>query len=110
MKSTPKRLLATLLCAGLMAAGGAADAHDGDDRGWSKSERKAYKHYQRYHRHDHSDRRTVIRERVVVREVPRYYREREVREYYYAPPARSYSREPAVVIGVSIPPIVIPFR
>jgi hypothetical protein len=92
-----------------MAAGGAANAHD-DDRGWSKSERNAYKHYQRNHRHDHADRRTVIRERVVVREAPRHYREREVHEYYYVPPVRSYSREPAVVIGVNIPPIVIPFR
>ncbi|MCK9260063.1 MAG: hypothetical protein RBT39_16365 [Azoarcus sp.] len=109
MKLTPKALLATLLCAGLMAAGGAANAHD-DDRGWSKSERREYRHYQRSHRHDHADRRTVIRERVVVREAPRYYREREVREYYYAPPVRSYSRDPAVVIGLSIPPIVIPFR
>jgi len=40
-------------------------------------------------------------------ERPRYY---ESPTYYVPAPAPVYSRNPALVIGVDIPPIVIPFR
>ena len=58
-------------------------------------------------RHD----RVVIRERVVVqrRPVVREYRYYERPVEYYAP-APIYSRNPGIVIGVNIPPIIIPFR
>lgn len=112
MNSASKRLLTALVCGVLTAAGSAAHADRGDDRRWSHADR-----HQRGHYDDHYDRRydktrTIIRERVVIREVPRYYRQREVREYYYAPPVRSYGyrSDPALVIGLSIPPIVIPLR
>jgi hypothetical protein len=54
----------------------------------------------------------VVRERVIVHERPRYYRETVVHNHYYEPAYRSYSysRSPALVIGVDIPPIVIPLR
>lgn len=111
-KPLTHKLLAALLCAGLLAAGGTAQARGGDDwddrgRGW-----KSHKHDHKYRQHyrDHSHSRTIIRERVVVREAPRRYR--EVREYYYPEPypAYVYGRSPAITIGVNIPPLVIPLR
>lgn len=54
----------------------------------------------------------MYREKVIIRERPRYYREPEIHNHYYERPYRSYSysRSPAVVIGVDIPPLVIPLR
>jgi hypothetical protein len=104
-----RKLLAALLCGGLLASAGAVQARGGDweddDRGWHK-----HKHHYKHH-HRGWDKRTVYRERVIIRERPRY-RESVVHHHYYEPPRRaySYSRSPAVVIGVDIPPLVIPIR
>lgn len=48
----------------------------------------------------------VVRERVIVRQAPAYYG----RPAYYERPAYYpyYPARPAVVIGVDIPPVVIP--
>lgn len=113
-----QKLLAVLLCSGLLAAGGAAEARGGDDReyrgrGWDdRKHEHRHRHRDRDHYRGYGDSRTIIRERVIVREVPRRYREREVREYYYEQPypAYGYSRSPAVVIGVNIPPLIFPLR
>ncbi|MGD9869715.1 MAG: hypothetical protein AB7S63_01545 [Thauera sp.] len=124
MKTTlTQKLLTVLLCSGLLAGAGAAEARgDRDDRGWDKprhaqsykyrhSNKHAYKHA---HKRSHRgwDERRVVRERVIVRERPRHYRETIVHEHYYEPRYRSYSysRSPALVIGVDIPPLVIPLR
>lgn len=111
-----RKLLTTLLCGGLLLAGSGAEARGGDDReyrgrGWD-DRRHEYRHHDRHQYRGHYDSRTVIRERVVIREAPRRYREREVREYHYTQPYPSYGYggAPAIVIGIGIPPIVIPLR
>lgn len=105
-----RKIFAALLCGSLLAVGGAAHA-DGrwDDRGRGWGDQK---HYHHRHFRDYDDRHTVIRERVIVRERPRYYAPPVVEHYYYGAPVRSYSysRSPAIVVGVDIPPLVIPLR
>lgn len=106
-----RKLAATLLCGGILSAFSPAALADRDDRGpyWGH-QKHAHKH-KHHHRH-HWDERTVYREKVIIRERPRYYREPIVHHHYYEPAYRSYShsRAPAVVIGVDIPPLVIPLR
>lgn len=101
-----KALLAALLCGGLLVGATAAEAHGGryDGGHWSHPG-KGWGHQ----RHHFRGPDTIVRERVIVRERPRYYYDREV---YYAPAPvyRHYRAEPAVVIGVQIPPLVIPLR
>lgn len=108
-----RKTVAALLCGGLLLAGGAhADRGDwdGPGRGWGH-----YKHHH-HHRYDRDYDRgpTVIRERVIVRERPRYYAPPVVEHHYYdyGAPVRSYGyrRSPAIVVGVDIPPLVIPLR
>ncbi|QDF95854.1 hypothetical protein CJ010_04470 [Azoarcus sp. DD4] len=102
-----KALIATLLCGGLLIGGNVANAHgdryDDDRRHW-RHPGKGWGH----HKHHFHGPDTVVRERVIIRERPRYY-DRDV--YYDARPAyRAYRHDPAVVIGVQIPPLVIPLR
>lgn len=108
----PKKLFAALACCGLLIGAGGAHADDDDWDGHRG--RGHYKHYKhKHHRHYHHDHHhTVVRERVIVRERPRYYEEREVHHHYHEAPVRSYSysRSPAIVVGVDIPPLVIPLR
>jgi hypothetical protein len=115
MKTTlAQKLLTILLCGGLLATAGAAEARG--DRGWDKPRHsQSYKHSHKHaYKHGHRgwDDRRVVRERVIVHERPRYYRETVVHNHYYEPAYRSYSysRSPALVIGVDIPPLVIPLR
>ena len=113
MNANPlRKLFAALLCGSLLAAGGAAQAGDRwDDHGrrWDRHEHHHHRHFRDY---DYGPR--VIRERVIVRERPSYYYEPPVvQNYYYGPPpvrSYGYSRSPAVVVGVDIPPLVIPLR
>jgi len=103
-----RKLAATLLCGAILSAFAPAALADRDHRGphWGH-QKHAHKHHNR-----HWDERTVYREKVIIRERPRYYREPIVHHHYYERPYRSYSysRAPAVVIGVDIPPLVIPLR
>ena len=104
-----KKLFTALACCGLLLGAGAVQADDWDGhRG--RGHHKHYKH--KHHKHYHHHHQTVVRERVIVRERPRYYEEREVHHHYYEAPVRSYSysRSPAIVVGVDIPPLVIPLR
>lgn len=103
-----RKLITALLCGGILATGSSAALADRDDRGprWGH-----HKHHHKHHRH--WDERSVYREKVIIREQPRHYSRREVHHYYHPAPAyRSYSdnRSPALVIGVDIPPLVIPLR
>ncbi|MDY0014316.1 MAG: hypothetical protein RBS40_15685 [Rhodocyclaceae bacterium] len=85
-----------------------------DGRGWDRHERFEHRQWRDGpprgyawgpHRHWRDDRYYVGRERVVIRERPVY------RDYYYEAPVRyRYARDPAIVIGLDIPPLVIPLR
>lgn len=118
MKSNILKLLAALVAGGALVAATPAHAdrdhwRDGHD-GWHGHKHHGHGHYKKFR-----DERVVIRERIVERRpVVREYRyyERPV-EYYgpvvaplpvYAP--RYYPRDPAITIGVDIPPLVIPLR
>jgi len=97
---------ATLAASGLAAADG--DRHRG--HGWGHGHGKHHHHY--YHGrapygHGYGY-GPVVRERVIVRDRPVYYAPPPV---YYGPPAypvRSY--DPAIVLSVQVPPLVIPLR
>ena len=103
MKPPITRVLAILAASAglLVAAPAAAHGNRWDGPRWSGPPYgHAWGHHK--HRHDRYERR-VIRERIIV-ERPRDY-------YHYDAPVRyRYARDPAIVIGVSIPPIVIPIR
>jgi hypothetical protein len=112
MKLPAAKLFAVLAASGALVAALPAEARDGhrdrdDYREW-RSDRHDHRHYRSHHKEHKKFRRehVVVKERVIVRERP------IVREYsYYEAPVRHvYSRDPAVVIGFSIPPIVIPLR
>lgn len=108
------RTIAALICSGMLAAtpvmAGPPTVAGGHDRGWQ--------HGKHHHPQQRGwGERTVYREKVIIRERPRHYREREVHHHHhYAPPYRersygyAYGRAPAVVIGFDVPPIVIPLR
>ena len=109
-------LLGALVAAGTLFTALPAEAHDRDGwrgrdydrydrRGWDDDRGRGHRrgHYkERWDRHD----RVVIKEKVIVRRPA-------VREYHYyerPAPVYSYGRAPAIVIGVDVPPIVIPLR
>jgi hypothetical protein len=108
-----RKLLTALICGGILIAtapAAHADRDDHDDR-----DHRRWQHEKRhYKKHRDWDGRTVYRERVIIRERPRHYREREVHHHYYQQPMPSYgygySRSPALVIGVNIPPLIIPLN
>lgn len=102
-----RKTFTALLCGCVLATGATAayaDRWDSRDHDWE--------HKKHHHHHHHQDKHVVYRETVVVREHPRYYRPPVVHHHYHERPYRSYSysRSPAVVIGINIPPIVIPIR
>ncbi|NMG77085.1 hypothetical protein [Aromatoleum diolicum] len=118
MKSNTLKLLAALIAGTAMLTAVPAHADRdgyrdgyrewrGDDRDWRDHDRgHRHGHYKKFRDHE----RVVIRERIIERRpVVREYRYYERPVEYYAP-APVYSRNPALVIGVSVPPIVIPFR
>jgi hypothetical protein len=93
-----------------LVTAGAASAHEGRghwehrDRGWRDDDGWRGDGWRGdWHRRD----RVVIRDRVVVRERPVYVAPPVVyeRPYYYP-----RLREPSIVIGVDVPPLVIPLR
>lgn len=108
MKTTLKSLLAATLAGAALFTALPASA---DDDRWDRRDRHEWrddhrghghggghhKHW-RHHHHHHVD-------RVVIREQPVY------RDYYYEAPVRyGYARNPAIVIGLDVPPLVIPLR
>ncbi|MFN3987629.1 MAG: hypothetical protein ACK4KV_19230 [Rhodocyclaceae bacterium] len=124
---------ALLLALAVSLGGGLAaipDAEARDDRSWrhdrgsdrySGFDRRGHPVFQ----HHPGDRGRVVKRhppprQVIVREYHYYqpapvYRHPPPRYYsppprYYSPPPRYYSRDPAIVIGVDIPPLVIPLR
>lgn len=94
-------LVLTLLCTGLLAAG-SAQAHG--NRGHAGPEYRGH-HYGHPHRHGHGHGPRMFH-------APPPYAAYGIAPYPYRAPVpvyRSY-REPAVVIGVDIPPLVFPLR
>ncbi len=109
-----KPLIASL-CGALLTIGAIAPAHAdrdgrGHGRGWDRDDRAYYRY----------GGPPVVRERVIIREYPRrYYGGSAV--YYMPPPPPPfyatvpaypvvYDRSPSVVIGINVPPLVIPLR
>ncbi|NMG30120.1 hypothetical protein [Aromatoleum evansii] len=122
MKSKTLKLLAAMIAGGALIA--ATPAHADRDH-WRDDGYREWRDHDRGHRHGHykkfRDReRVVIRERIVERRpVVREYRYYERPIGYYAPAPvyaapvyapRIYPRDPAITIGVDIPPLVIPLR
>ena len=114
MKSKTLKLLAAMIAGtSLIAATPAHADRDGwRDNGWGEGHRHG--HYKKFR-----DERVVIRERIVERRpIVREYRYYERPIGYYAPAPvyapvyapRYYPRDPAITIGVDIPPLVIPLR
>lgn len=110
MKATVKTLIAAALAgAALMTAVPASAGGDWDGDG-HREWRGGHHHHHRHdhHRHHHKHWSSHhYEERVIVRERPVYY---PAPASYYAPPPRYYPRNPAIVVGVDIPPLVIPLR
>ncbi|SIR34833.1 hypothetical protein SAMN05421829_113117 [Aromatoleum tolulyticum] len=119
MKSKALKLLAAMIAGGTLIAATPAHAdrdHWRDDgyREWRGDDHR-HGHYKKYRDRE----RIVIRERIVERRpVVREYRYYERPIGYYAPAPvyapvyapRYYPRDPAITIGVDIPPLVIPLR
>lgn len=105
---TLKKILSGLFVAGALIGANAAWATGWDHGG--HGHHRGWGHDHHHHHHGWRDgrhyERHVIHERRYIYDAPRVY--------YPAPPVvyepvRVYPRRPAVVIGVDVPPIVIPF-
>lgn len=109
MKKTASYLAAAFVGAALLAPVASAEAHDRGERhewrhdnGWHHGHHKHHHHHHRHQSNVHYGSSTVIYQQP----------------YYVAPPPPvvyrpayyGYGPEPAVTIGVSIPPLVIPLR
>ena len=109
MKTTAFKLRVAVLAGGtLLATTLPAEArHDRHDH-------REWRHDYRGHGHAYGPKHKHKQKTVVVHRAPKrtvvhqyhYYPQ----PYYAPPPVQYYSRQPAVVIGVNIPPIVIPIR
>lgn len=110
MKSqTTKLLVAIVGCGALLTSAPAwsGDRHHSGHNSWGYGEAREWPGYRGYER-GHKHHRRSIKEKVIVREY-HYYEPREPRRYRHETKYR-YARDPAIVIGVNIPPIVIPLR
>jgi len=116
MKTRIKTLIAAALAGTALFATLPASAHDGDRDGWDRGDRREWRrddwrgdHWRHHHHHQYFERdRVVIRERAVP--VYRNYYYAEPVPYRYAEPVRYRYAEPSIVLGVSLPPVVIPLR
>lgn len=121
MKTNALKLLAAIVAGGalltsLPAQAGRDDWRDDGHREWrGDGHRHGHGHYKKFRDRE----RVVIRERIIERRpVVREYRYYERPVEYYAPAPiyapvyepRFYRRDPAITIGVDIPPLVIPLR
>lgn len=98
-----------MIAAPVMAGDDHRYGRDGYSHRYDRDDRRHYKKW--HHRHGHWERRGPP--------AWGHYRPRDpdviVNNYYggvpyYREPVRRYHRDPAVVIGVDIPPLVIPLR
>ncbi|WP_341676889.1 hypothetical protein [Niveibacterium sp. SC-1] len=111
LKPVQRILCASLLGIAALGAAGQALAHD-RDYGYDHHRHEHWRpappppprwgHGPHYYREGWYPAPVVIERPVVYRE----------RSYYYAPPPppRYYAPPPGITIGVSVPPIIIPFR
>lgn len=114
MKPKALKLLAAIVAGGALIT--ALPAHADRDDDWGE---RGHRHGHGHYKHYRDSERVVVRERIIERRpVVREYRYYERPVEYYAPviaplpvyAPRAYSREPAITIGVDIPPLVIPLR
>lgn len=98
MKTGIRAALTAVLGALALAASAGALAHD---RGRHDAPRgHAWGHYKHhYPDHHHYHRHGMVRERVIIHRPPPVFYERH-----------AYYDRPAIVIGVDIPPLVVPLR
>lgn len=115
MKSHFIKLLAVLVAGGAMLITAPAYADRDDRRGW-RNDHKEWRDHDRgrhkghYKKHRERE-RVVIRERIIERRpVVKEYHYHARAPRHYGPAYPVYSRDPALVIGVHVPPIVIPIR
>jgi len=102
MKTSQKALLSALA---VLTLGASASASAHDDRHWKHKHHHRHWEARAYDRYAHEHYYApayVVRERVLI-ERPVYVAPPPV---YYYPPVR----RPALVVGVEVPPIVIPLR
>lgn len=108
----PKALLRRkiALAIGLLASTLPGFAHaDRDDYRWREPYRE---HHHRHHYYGYGA-PIIVEQAPIVVERPRVYRryeERYIIERPYYPAYPVYRSDPSVVIGVNIPPLVIPLR
>lgn len=116
MKTSMKTLIAAALATTALftalPASADNDRWDRHDRGEWRDDHPGRGHGWGHHRYwgPRYEERVVIRERPVYRD---YYYPAPVYPapvYYAPPPVRYYPRNPAIVIGVDVPPLVIPLR
>lgn len=102
MKTGIRAALAAVLGALALAVSSGALAHERGRHDVPRGNAWGYyKHHYRHHYPDHHRylRHEVIRERIIVHQPPPMYYEQRV-----------YYERPAIVIGVDIPPLVVPLR
>lgn len=113
MKTNALKLLAAIVAGGVLVTALPAHADDDDDDWGDRGHH--YGHYKKFRGREG----VVIRERIIERRpIVREYRYYERPIGYYAPAPvyapvyapRYYPRDPAITIGVDIPPLVIPLR
>ena len=116
--TTIRRMIAALTCGGLLALGAAPAQAGRDHDGWR--DRYEQRHERRHdYRHQHWVDRGWHRGHAIGHGHRHHHPGAVVHNHYYGAPyaawpsygyPRHYSRDPAVVIGVDIPPLVIPLR
>lgn len=117
MKTSVKALIAAALAGTALLT--ALPASAGGD--WDRDDHHEWRggppgHGWGHHHHGHwgpryYEERIVVRERPVYYPAPVYYAPPPAPVYYAPAPApRYYPRNPAIVVGVDIPPLVIPLR
>lgn len=101
-------LLAAALIGGALTLAGPVQAHGGDHGPRWGEHRHHDKHHHRHHHHRHGRDAVYYGAPVVIQQPPPVIMPRTVyyEPAYYYPPRR----DPSLVIGVDIPPLVIPLR
>lgn len=128
MKMTPRKLLVALLSGALLLAAALPAVAGGDRhdrREWRNDHRghdRGYRGYERGrgHAEKYKHKNVIVHRstpsRTVMQHHHYYPRSAYPQRYYapkhnrYTPPRRYHSSQPSIVIGINLPPIVIPAR
>lgn len=98
MSKRIRTILATAMGIVAVSLSAGASAHDAGRQGWHPGHGWG-KH--KHHHHDHR-RYKAVRERVVIQRLAPVIYAQPAYHYYYGPPA--------VVVGISVPPLVVRLR